>query len=119
MVVLGTGSGQHGDVANATATWIGEAGGAGIDTAYDYGDEADIREGIARAGKPRDSLFLETKIPCSNYANAKANIASNIADLGVSSVDLTLIHFQHCQGGGFGSSVANTWKALEDALEEG
>jgi hypothetical protein len=42
MVVLGTGSGQHGDVANATTTWIAEAGGTGIDTAYDYQDEASV-----------------------------------------------------------------------------
>jgi hypothetical protein len=36
----------------------------------------------------------------------------------VSYVDLTLIHFQ-CMGGGLGASVANTWKALEEALHGG
>jgi 2,5-diketo-D-gluconate reductase A len=54
MVSLGTGSGQHGDVANATYLWI-KAGGTAIDTAYDYRDEPDIARGLAEAGvKPSD-----------------------------------------------------------------
>ena len=48
IVSLGTGSGQHGDVANATALWI-QAGGVGIDTAFDYMDEGDVAKGIAEA----------------------------------------------------------------------
>jgi phage shock protein E len=33
MVVMGTGSGQKGEVDNATKLWLGSAGGRGIDTA--------------------------------------------------------------------------------------
>ena len=55
MVSLGTGSGQHGDVANATALWI-QAGGIGIDTAYDYEDEGEVADGIAAAGKKSTDL---------------------------------------------------------------
>ena len=42
LVVLGTGSGQKGDVQRATALWLGQAGGVGIDTAFGYGDEVSI-----------------------------------------------------------------------------
>ena len=34
MVVVGTGSGQKGEVADAVSLWLGPAGGTGIDTAY-------------------------------------------------------------------------------------
>ena len=50
MVSLGTGSGQHGQVANATYLWL-TAGGVGIDTAYDYLDEGEVAQGIAAANK--------------------------------------------------------------------
>ena len=43
-------------------------------------------------------VFLETKIPCNDYATATANLESNLAQLQVESVDLTLIHFP-CRAG--------------------
>ncbi len=64
----------------------------GIDTAYDYNDEGGVGSGIRAAGKSGPAVFLETKIPCSTYKRAKAAIASNLQQLGVGSVDLTLIH---------------------------
>ena len=56
-VSLGTGSGQKGDVVNATALWV-QAGGVGIDTAYDYMDESDIARGLKIAGKSPSSMFI-------------------------------------------------------------
>jgi len=84
MVSLGTGSGQKGDVANATETWI-RVGGVAIDTAYIYDDESDIAAGISRAGIGASDLFITTKIPCTDYAQAKKNIATNLALLKASS----------------------------------
>ena len=78
-VVLGTGSGQHGDVANATATWLSSStGGVGIDTAYDYDDEVAVGTGVKASGKSGADVFIETKIPCSTYRKAKQAIASNL-----------------------------------------
>lgn len=57
VVSLGTGSGQHGDVANATALWI-QAGGVGIDTAYDYMDEGDVAKGIAAANATAADVYV-------------------------------------------------------------
>ena len=80
-VSLGTGSGQKGNVTAAVQLWL-DAGGAAVDTAYDYQDEPQVAKGIAAA---RSSVkpFLLTKIPCSTYAKAKSHIESNLKDLQV------------------------------------
>ena len=114
-VSLGTGSGQHADVASATSLWL-SAGGRAIDTAHDYMDEADVAKGIASSGVPRSEIFLTTKIGCGTYRKAAAMIDDNLRQLGISSVDLLLIHFPRCLGSG---SIIDTWRALEDAQTAG
>ena len=61
-------------------------------------------------------IFITTKIPCGTYNAAKANIQSNLKQLAMARVDLMLIHFNSCWGRG---SLAETWRALEDAKSEG
>jgi hypothetical protein len=116
-VVLGTGSGQKGNVSAATALWLSTAG-VGIDTAYEYHDESEVAVGIAASGKPRGSVFLETKIPCTTYSIAKKNIAQNLVDLQMKTVDLTLIHTTSSWGPGK-CDLSGTWRALEEALAAG
>jgi diketogulonate reductase-like aldo/keto reductase len=119
LISLGTGSGQHGDVENATAEWL-QVGGSGIDTAYIYDDEAPIAAGVKAVGASWESIFLTTKIPCATTQAAKANVASNLRSLGVGSVDLLLIHSPRPWSGGPGRcSVAETWAVLEEALAAG
>ena len=77
LISLGTGSGQHGDVENATAMWL-QVGGSGIDTAYIYEDEAPIAAGVKAVGASWGSIFLTTKIPCATTHAATANVASNL-----------------------------------------
>lgn len=119
MVSLGTGSGMvyHDvDVANATALWIA-AGGTGIDTAYGYKDESKIAAGIERAGVPRSRVFVTTKIPCAKtYSSASKMIQSNLDQLKMDEVNLTLIHFPD---GCNEQQIAETWRALEDARAAG
>ena len=114
MVSLGTGSGQHADVAATTSLWL-SSGGTAIDTAYMYHDEQYIKQGIAAAGAARDSLFITSKILCGTKRKAKSQIADNLKELGMTAVDLMLIHFPECEGG----SVADTWAALEEAYQAG
>jgi len=114
MVALGTGSGQKGNVTDATILWL-QAGGTAIDTAYIYGDQKDIHDGLVAAGVKRGDYFLETKIPCSTKSGAAKDIDTNLQSLGVSQVDLLLLHFPRCVRG----SVQDTWEALEDALAAG
>ena len=80
LISLGTGSGQHGDVENATAMWL-QVGGSGIDTAYIYEDEAPIAAGVKAVGASWGSIFLTTKIPCATTQVARANVASNLSHL--------------------------------------
>ena len=120
-VVLGTGSGQKGSVENATALWLRQAGGVGIDTAYGYGDEGEIAKGIAAAHKARSDVFIETKVPCTSYAHARADLEGNLQQLGVEQVDLVLVHHSGdahspCDPGG---SVSETWRAMEEFLVAG
>lgn len=115
LVSLGTGSGQHADVVAATKLWI-SIGGTAIDTAYIYQDEKAIADGMAQSGVKPSALFLTTKIPCGTYAQAARDIRSNLQQLNVPAVNLTLIHFPRCHGR---ASVAETWRALEDAKAAG
>ena len=121
MVVLGTGSGQKGDVENATATWLAQAGGTGIDTAYGYHDEDGIKAALVDVKadvKPFSQmahLFLETKIPCSDYGTASAALESNLVQLGVQKVQLTLMHFP-CKGSDGSRKTIDTWRAMEDFM---
>ena len=50
-VALGTGSGQHGSVANATALWLGSSAGKAIDTSIIYGDQPAIAAGIQQMAR--------------------------------------------------------------------
>ena len=109
-VSLGFGSGQKGDVVNATELWL-HAGGVGIDTAYDYGNQAEIAAGLAAAGAKRSDVFITTKIPCASYNKAQTDIDADLKQLNVEQVDLLLIHNPRC---GFGASVAETWKAVKE-----
>lgn len=72
LVSLGTGSGQHGRVANATASWLLE-GGTAIDTAYNYNNAQQIAAGISMAGVRRNKIFVITKVPCGTYASVWAS----------------------------------------------
>jgi len=115
LVSLGTGSGQHADVAMATKLWL-SIGGRAIDTAHLYKDESDIATGIAESGVAASDIFITTKIMCDTYEQASKAIDDNLSQLKMKSVDVTLIHFPRCWGGG---SLAATWRALEDAKAAG
>lgn len=121
LVSLGTGSGQHADVASAVALWL-QLGGRAIDTAYLYQDESAVATGVAKSGVCAAEVFITTKIMCDSYDKVGAEIAFNLARLGAVP-DLTLIHFPGDKGSHFpcptGGSIADTWRALEDAKAAG
>ena len=104
-VNLGTCCGSQPKV--GLAPWLA-AGGRGIDTAYDYGKlvpggrETDIKAVLAASSVPRKELFITTKIPagygivpgsCSGGAGeALRQVKENLKELGMSQVDLVLLH---------------------------
>ena len=116
-VSLGTGSGIHHpgvNVTDAVTMWL-RAGGAAIDTAYDYGTQRLIAKGVAAAGPATTAPFLTTKVPSSSYEKAAAHIDADLSELGVAAVDLLLIHFPSLRM----ESTYDTWRALEDAYLAG
>ncbi|SPQ27469.1 51c300ca-3542-45ca-9a51-08ec0f3087a8 [Thermothielavioides terrestris] len=63
-----------------------------LDCAEAYGNEAEVGVAIARAGVPRDKLFITTKTSCNPGDTIEAALSRSLAKLGLDYVDLYLIH---------------------------
>lgn len=91
-----------------------QAGYRLIDTAAAYGNEEAVGRAIRRCGVPREELFITTKlwIPDTSYEGAKRGFAASMEKLGLSYLDLYVIHqpYHDCFG---------AWRALEELYEEG
>jgi diketogulonate reductase-like aldo/keto reductase len=86
-----------------------------IDTAELYGNEADVGRALLASGIEREEIFITTKVWNSNqgYNSTKCACQESISRLGLSYVDLYLIHWP-VQGTG-----SDTWKAMTELLKEG
>ena len=85
-----------------------------IDTASSYQNEKAVGRAIAACGVPREELFITTKayIQQMSYENTRAAFAQSLEDLGLTYLDLYLIHMPF--GDYYGS-----WRALEELYQEG
>eukprot|EP01051_Picozoa_sp_SAG22_P000151 SAG22_NODE_3_length_48349_cov_158.681180_12_plen_181_part_00 len=99
------------------APWFA-AGGTGIDTAMDYGDQTQIAAVLKGAGKPRSSYFVTTKIPVHGKgigpltaAYALKAVTEDVKELGVGRLDLVLIHHPATDA----ENIA-LWKGMEMAV---
>lgn len=110
--------------------WLA-AGGTGIDTAYDYQDQADIAKIIhGPDAPPREKLFITTKVPAGfgNQSDCDPDpdipvryIKENLKELQIDQVDLALLH-RPCQASQTKDPVASNnalWKGMQKALEMG
>lgn len=90
-----------------------------IDTAAVYGNEESVGRAIKDSGLPRESLFITTKIWNSNvtYEDAKKAIDESLKNLGLSYVDLFLIHWPNSNifRPHYEKRNREVYKALEDA----
>eukprot|EP00930_Biecheleria_cincta_P087186 TRINITY_DN76437_c0_g1_i1.p1 TRINITY_DN76437_c0_g1~~TRINITY_DN76437_c0_g1_i1.p1 ORF type:complete len:330 (-),score=62.85 TRINITY_DN76437_c0_g1_i1:171-1160(-) len=113
-----------------------KAGFTQIDTALDYWNQDGVGRAIKDSGIARDQIFVETKIPgCANpeenttrnpltcYKDAVKNLDSNLEQLGLSYVDLVIIHFppfpsfvtRSCNTASGGCKmVKQQWQAMEE-----
>jgi len=104
--------------------WL-DAGGVGIDTAYDYKDQTDIQKVIAGSGIKREDLFILSKIPaglgiggCRGGAEtALSRIHDDLQQLNTTYIDIVLLHAPCILGGK--SAYQALWSGLETALEQG
>jgi 2,5-diketo-D-gluconate reductase B len=87
-----------------------------IDTARAYRNEREVGEGIRASGVSREEIFLVTKVPPSSAApdDLRASCEASLADLGVDSVDLLLLHWPAPQ-----VPLADTLGAMTALRDEG
>ena len=85
-----------------------------IDTASSYQTEKAVGRAIAGCGVPREELFITTKayIQQMGYENTKRAVQESLDNLGLTYLDLYLIHMPF--GDYYGS-----WRALEELYQEG
>ena len=88
-----------------------------IDTATNYGNEAEVGLAVARSGVPRDQFFITTKLwnEDHGYQQALRGFDRSLAQLGLDYVDLYLIHWPCPQRGLF----VETWRALIELQRQG
>lgn len=83
-----------------------------IDTSGDYGNQREVGRAIKDSGLNRQELFVITKIE--PHQDAYSATAKNLKELGLSYVDLVLIHSPPAEGVG-----VELWEGLIQARDEG
>ncbi len=66
-----------------------------IDTAQGYRNEAEVGEGLAASGVPRDEVFITTKVTPENLGagTLQRSVEQSINNLNIDRIDLLLIHW--------------------------
>lgn len=88
-----------------------------LDTAVNYGNEAEVGEAIRRSGVPRDELRVQTKIPGRDhdYERAIASVEGSLERLGLDRLDVGLIHWPNPSVGAY----LDAWRALVELQRRG
>lgn len=94
-----------------------------IDTASIYQNEVSVGEGVRQSGKPREELFITSKVWNSErgYDRTLRAFEKTLKDLGTDYLDLYLIHWpaNKLQFGDQAESInVDTWKAMERLSDE-
>ena len=87
-----------------------------IDTAWKYGSERDVGEGMRASGVPRSDIFLCTKVSHEylRAADFARSVDESLANLGVDYVDLLLVHWPNAK-----TPLKETMAALAKAKRDG
>lgn len=83
-----------------------------VDTAYMYGNEAEVGQAIRESGVPRDEVFAITKLYPSQFANADAAIEEALAKMDIGYLDMMLLHHP-------GANEVEAYRAMERAQAQG
>ena len=112
---LGTYALDHDTCVNSVMALI-ENGGRLIDTAYMYGNEEAVGEGVRRAmaeyGVPREEIFVITKIYPSQFSDPEAAIELALKKLDLGYIDMMLLHHP-------GSNDVNAYLTMEKYVSAG
>ncbi len=116
MPVIGFGTSQLGNCGEIVATAL-EVGYRHIDTAWKYGTEKGVGEGIKASGVPRADIFLCTKVS-HEYLRADdfaRSVEESLDNLQVDYVDMLHVHWPTVDN----IPLAETMGALAKAKREG
>jgi 2,5-diketo-D-gluconate reductase A len=96
-----------------------EVGYRHIDTAQMYRNEKGVGEAIAASGIPREELFLTSKLSNAFHRpdDARRSFDQTLANLGVDSVDLFLIHWPVPML--YDGDFVSTWRTLGEFSADG
>ena len=112
---LGTYALDHDTCVNSVMALL-ENGGRLIDTAYMYGNEEAVGEGVRRGmeayGIPREDIFVITKIYPNQFSDPEAAIDMALQKLNIDYIDMMLLHHP-------GAGDVNAYKAMEKYVEAG
>ena len=95
MPVLGLGVARMAEGAETeqSVLWALEAGYRLIDTAKIYGNEASVGRAVRKSGIAREEIFITTKLWPSEFFRVRAALRKGLDKLGLSYIDLYLIHW--------------------------
>ncbi|KAL2193583.1 Aldo/keto reductase-like protein [Corynascus similis CBS 632.67] len=123
-VGLGTWQSKPGEVEKAVEAAL-RAGYRHIDTAFAYGNEKEVGEGIRASGVPREEIFLTTKLDNPWHKRAPEALKRSLENLGVDYLDLYLMHWpsstdpddlkKHYPDWDF----VDTWREMQKLMETG
>jgi diketogulonate reductase-like aldo/keto reductase len=112
---LGTYSLDHDTCVNSVKALL-QNGGRLIDTAYMYGNEDAVGEGVRQAmeeyGISREEIFVITKIYPSQFSNPEAAIDMALEKLDIGYIDMMLLHHP-------GNGDVEAYKTMERYVKEG
>jgi 2,5-diketo-D-gluconate reductase B len=113
---IGFGTSQLGDCAELVATAL-KLGYRHIDTAWKYGTEKGVGEGLRASGVPRGDVFITTKVSHEylRAAHFARSVDESLRNLGVDYVDLLHVHWPAIDG----TPLSETMQALARAKREG
>jgi len=114
--VIGFGTSQLGNCSEIVAHAL-KAGYRHIDTAWKYGTEQGVGDGIKASGVPRGDIFLTTKVSHEylKAADFARSVDESLVRLRTDYVDLLLVHWPAIDG----TPLAETAGALAKAKREG
>ena len=122
-VGYGTFQTPDGEVAKNAVMEAIKIGYRHIDTAWAYGNEVAVGDGIRASGVKREDVFVTTKhwITMRGYEKATEAIDLSLKNLGFDYLDLYLIHWPCVEkvSPDWKEINAGTWKAFEDAYKAG
>jgi 2,5-diketo-D-gluconate reductase B len=113
---IGYGTSGIGDVRAEHIAAALKAGYRHIDTAWKYGTERQVGEGMRASGVPRQQIFLCTKVSHEylHAADFARSVDESLKTLGVDYVDLLLVHWPEKN-----TPLAETMGALAKAKRQG